>query len=383
MASRDYHIGLISGTSVDAIDCALGDFSGTTPVLVASHSEAIPAELRQRLLTHCSPDATTLPALGRMDVELGERFATGVLHLLDKAGVTPRDITAIGSHGQTLYHSPDGDFPFTLQIADPSVIAARTGIMTVADFRRMDMALGGQGAPLAPLFHQAAFHDPERRRAVLNLGGIANLTFLPGSPDEPVSGLDTGPASALMDGWILRHQGSTYDSDGHWARSGSVHAELLQQLLSDPYFARPAPKSTGREYFSSNWLDDRLRVTGLESLPPADVQATLLELSARTVADGLRWGDTRPEQLVVCGGGARNGALMQRLRELAPDIEVLDSGELGIAPDWVEGMTFAWLARQRLERRAVDCTRLTGASLPALLGGIYEPPGSAPSSHRE
>lgn len=383
MASRDYHIGLISGTSVDAIDCALGDFSGTTPVLVESHSEPIPADLRQRLLAHCSPDATTLPALGRMDVELGEHFAAAVLHLLDSNGLAPLDITAIGSHGQTLYHSPDSDFPFTLQIADPTVIAARTGITTVADFRRMDMALGGQGAPLAPLFHQAAFHDPDRRTAVLNLGGIANLTFLPASRDEPVSGLDTGPASALMDGWTLRHKGRPYDSDGNWARSGSVHSELLQHLLSDSYFARPAPKSTGREYFSSTWLDDGLRRTGLESLPPADVQATLLELSARTVVDGLRFGEARPQQLVVCGGGTRNGALMQRMRELARDIEMIDSGDLGIAADWVEGMTFAWLARQRLNRQAVDCTRLTGATSPARLGGVYEPPVSRPLSHRE
>lgn len=383
MAAREYHIGLISGTSVDAIDCALGDFSGVKPVLVASHSEPIPAELRQRLLSHCSPDTTTLPALGRMDVELGERFAEAVLHLLDSTGLTPQDITAVGSHGQTLYHSPDGVFPFTLQIADPSVIAARTGIVTVADFRRMDMALGGQGAPLAPLFHQAAFHDPGRRRAVLNLGGIANLTFLPASPQEPVSGLDTGPASALMDGWILRHQGSTYDSNGDWARSGSVHTGLLHHLLSDPYFTRPAPKSTGREYFSSIWLDEGLRATGTESLPPANVQATLLELSARTVVDGLRWGETRPEQLVACGGGTRNGALMGRLRELATGVEVIDSGELNIAPDWVEAMTFAWLGRRRLQRQAVDCTRLTGASLPALLGGIYEPPAPTALSHRE
>ncbi|MEX1196853.1 MAG: anhydro-N-acetylmuramic acid kinase [Pseudohongiellaceae bacterium] len=376
MAPHEYHIGLISGTSVDAIDCALGDFSGATPVLVASHSEPMPADLRQRLLAHCSADVTTLPALGRMDVELGERFAAAVLQMLDNNGLSPRDITTIGSHGQTLYHSPDGDFPFTLQIADPTIIAARTGIRTVADFRRMDMALGGQGAPLAPLFHQAAFHNPEHRRAVLNLGGIANLTFLPASREEPVSGLDTGPASALMDGWILKHQGKAYDSDGRWARSGSVHTDLLQHLLSDPYFVRPAPKSTGREYFSSTWLDDRLRRTGLDSLPPADVQATLLELSARTVIEGLRFGEARPEQLVVCGGGGRNGALMQRLRELARDIDVIDSGELGIPPDWVEGMTFAWLARRRWNRQAVDCTRLTGAASPALLGGIYEPPAS-------
>lgn len=376
MAARDYHIGLISGTSVDAIDCALGDFSGTRPVLVAAHSEPIPADLRRRLLAHCSPEATTLPALGRMDVELGERFADAVLHLLDRTGLSPRQITGIGSHGQTLYHSPDGDFPFTLQIADPSVIAARTGITTVADFRRMDMALGGQGAPLAPLFHQAAFHDPERHRAVLNLGGIANLTFLPGCRDEPVSGLDTGPASALMDGWILRHQDRRYDDNGEWARSGSVSTALLQHLSSDPYFARPAPKSTGREYFSSAWLDEGLQKAGLESLSPVDVQATLLELSARTVIDGLRWSQSRPEQLVVCGGGTGNGALMQRIRELATDIDVIDCGELGIAPDWVEAMTFAWLARKRLKRQAVDCTRLTGASLPAMLGGIYEPPAS-------
>jgi len=333
--------------------------------------------LRDQLLSHCSPDATSLPSLGTMDVKLGELFAHAATALLDEAGVSAESVRAIGSHGQTLYHSPDSQFPFTLQIADPNVIAARTGITTVADFRRMDMALGGQGAPLAPLFHQAAFHSDRQHRAILNLGGIANLTFLPSSPHSPVLGLDTGPASGLMDSWTWRHRGELYDKDGQWARSGTVHQGLLQHLLADPYFARPAPKSTGREYFSSRWLDQQLQGAGMTSLEPRDVQATLLELSARSVVDAFRLNEESPGQLVVCGGGAHNGALLHRIRELAPDTEVIDSERLGVAPDWVEAMAFAWLAKRRIQRRAVDCTRLTGARRPALLGGIYEPvPGS-------
>lgn len=374
MATLERYIGLISGTSVDAIDCILGDFSGSRPTLLQSHSEPVPAAMRQQLLSHCSPDATSLPSLGGMDVELGELFACAATALLDEAGVAAESVRAIGSHGQTLYHSPDSRFPFTLQIADPNVIAARTGITTVADFRRMDMALGGQGAPLAPLFHQAAFHSEQRRRAILNLGGIANLTFLPPSPRSPVLGLDTGPASGLMDDWICRHRGDLYDEDGQWAQSGAVHHGLLQQLMADPYFSRPAPKSTGREYFSSRWLDRQLQKAEMSALEPQDIQATLLELSARSVVDAFRFGGDTPEQLVVCGGGAHNSALIQRINELASATEVIDSEHLGVAPDWVEAMAFAWLAKRRLQHQAVDCTRLTGSRQPALLGGVYEPP---------
>ncbi len=374
MPPGELFIGLISGTSVDAVDCALCDFSRCDSPLLASHCEPIPAGLRNRLLAHSSPQTTTLSALGSMDVELGELFARAAMQLLGRSPHDRKAIRAIGSHGQTLYHSPDSPFPFTLQIADPNVIAARTGITTIADFRRMDMALGGQGAPLAPLFHQSIFRSPDRHRAILNLGGIANLTFLPKDPEQPVVGLDTGPASGLMDAWILRHRQKRFDKGGQWALSGSVHSALLQRLLADPYFNRPTPKSTGREYFSLQWLDHQLQQSGLTLLPAEDVQATLLEFSARTVVDGFLLTTAPPEQLVVCGGGIYNDALLRRIRTLAPQTEVFSSAELGIPPDWVEAMTFAWLAWRRVCGSTVDCTRLTGARQPALLGGLYEAP---------
>ncbi|MGM0634112.1 MAG: anhydro-N-acetylmuramic acid kinase, partial [Pseudomonadota bacterium] len=348
MPSGELFIGLISGTSVDAIDCALCDFSRPESPLLASHSEPVPAGLRDRLLAHCSPQATTLPALGSMDIELGELFARAAHQLMRHSRHGRKAIRAIGSHGQTLYHSPDSRFPFTLQIADPNVIAARTGITTIADFRRMDMALGGQGAPLAPLFHQSIFQSPGRHRAVLNLGGIANLTFLPKEPGQPVTGLDTGPASGLMDAWILRHRQKPFDGGGQWALSGSVDNTLLQCLLADPYFSRPAPKSTGREYFSLQWLDHRLQQSGPTPVAARDVQATLLEFSARTVVDGFRLTDAIPEQLVVSGGGVYNDALLQRISALAPRTDVISSADLGVPPDWVEAMTFAWLAWRRV-----------------------------------
>jgi len=370
MTEKVYFAGAISGTSMDGIDCALVDLAGARPELIHTHFTPMLEPLRQRLLTLCHPDTTNLVSLGSLDIEIGRQFATAINTLLDGAGVGPGQVRAIGSHGQTVYHQPEGDTPFTLQIGDPNTIACSTGITTVADFRRMDMAAGGQGAPLAPLFHQACFLHPTRNRAVLNVGGIANLTLLPAGDTGPVCGFDTGPANVLMDLWIQQHLGENYDQAGRWARSGNAHQELLQQCLSEPYFSRPHPKSTGRELFNPDWLHRRLDAVG--AMPPEDVQATLLELSARSISDALETAMPSCEEVILCGGGAHNTALLARLGELMGRARILTSDTLGIPADWVEAACFAWLAKQNLESRPVDCTRLTGACRPCVLGGRYQ-----------
>ena len=292
-------------------------------------------------------------------------FADAALALLREANVAPNTITALGSHGQTVCHRPSGPLPFTLQLGDPNVIAERTGIVTVADFRRADVAAGGQGAPLLPALHAAVLADPATPRAILNLGGIANLTLL--VPGKPVLGFDTGPANCLMDAWSLRVRGTPRDEGGAWARSGRVDAGLLQRLMDDPYFALPPPKSTGREYFNLDWLDARLP----GNLAPEDVQATLLQLSAHSIAVALRNGAPEIREVYACGGGVHNGALMDALRAALPGVKVDTSAALGLDPDFVEAVGFAWLARARLENVPGNLPSVTGARGPRVLGAVY------------
>ncbi len=273
----ELYIGLMSGTSMDAIDAALVDFAHGMR-LVGTHSIALPDELKARLITLAQPGPDEIERLGRIDIELGQLFAEAVRGVLESSEHHAAEIKAIGSHGQTIRHRPQGTYPFTLQITDPNTIAEATGITVVADFRRRDMAAGGQGAPLVPAFHASVFGHENHHRVVLNLGGIANFTLLPVGGE--VRGFDTGPANALMDAWCERHTGRAYDADGAFAASGQVDAALLARLLADPWFALPPPKSTGREHFHLDWLQARM---GETVLPPADVQATLLDLSARTV----------------------------------------------------------------------------------------------------
>ncbi len=369
MTAPDYYVGTISGTSMDGIDCALIDFNATEPVLVDTHFTPMPQPLRKRLLELCHGANTSLPELGSLDIEVGRCIAESINQLLAKASVVPSRVTAIGSHGQTVYHQPEGEFPFTLQIGDPNTISSATGIDTVADFRRMDMAAGGQGAPLAPLFHKARFAHQTRNRAVLNLGGIANLTLLPAGSQAPVSGFDTGPANVLMDIWINEHKGVNYDADGAWAASGKFDQALLDRCLADGWFSLQPPKSTGRELFNPQWLHQQLKP--FQHLAPEDVQRTLLEVSARSVADTLMQVMSDCDELLLCGGGARNTALVQRLDQLTGAVKVSGSDEHGVPADWMEAMCFAWLAKQNVESRAVDCTRLTGARRPCVLGGRY------------
>lgn len=372
------YIGLMSGTSADGIDATLIEIDSSGRTTLLGHFEAPhPADLRQDILALCQPGNNEVERLGQLDQRLGQAFAEAANQLLRQQGLTASAITAIGSHGQTVRHHPQGTlaYPFTLQIGDPNLIAELTGITTVADFRRRDMAVGGGGAPLVPAFHQAVFQSADERRVIINIGGMANVSDLSSLHGL---GFDTGPGNALLDGWVQRNQGSRYDADGRWAQTGRCCATLLQQLLQHPYFAAPPPKSTGREDFNLHWLDAQLAVHSKnqpgEALTAEDVQATLLELTAVSIIEAIDRHISHYDHLYVCGGGARNKALMERLSKLSKT-PVEDTAALGIAPQQVEGAAFAWLARQTLHRLPGNKPSATGARKAVVLGGIY-PAGS-------
>ena len=363
-ARAPLYLGLISGTSADGIDAALVRFAPRLQ-LVAAQTFAYPDALRERVLALARANVrVALADYGQLDTAIGECFADAALGLLRAAGVAPAAVAALGSHGQTVCHGPGGHHPFTLQIGDPNVIAERTGITTVADFRRADVAAGGQGAPLLPALHAAVFADAAVPRAILNLGGIANLTLL--VPGRPVLGFDTGPANCLLDAWSQRQRGTVRDDGGTWAASGRVDDDLLQALLADPYFALPSPKSTGRECFNLDWLDARLP----SGCAPADVQATLLRLTVRSIADALAR-QPRVRELYACGGGTHNPVLMAALGAALPDVRVDTTAALGLDPDFVEAAGFAWLARARLENLPGNLPAVTGARGPRVLGALY------------
>ena len=365
------YVGLISGTSMDGIDAVVVDLSCDHPASLGAETFPFDGELRTELDSlRADPDAFPTAALARLDARLGDALAAAALSVIDRAGLVPTDIAAIGSHGQTVLHRPDDARPHTLQIGDAHRIAAGTGITTVADFRRADLAAGGQGAPLAPLLHQAVFSHPGEHRAVLNLGGIANLTLLPA--DGSVSGFDTGPANCLLDDWYRRHHQDRFDAGGRWAGSGAVDPDWLQQLMGEPYFDRPAPKSTGIEHFSPRWLNERL--PDWAHSRPSDIQATLAELTARTVATAATGQDAAaPAVLFVCGGGVHNDDLLERIRDHLPTTSVTSTAEVDMDPDFVEAILFAWLARMRLAGVPIQTGPITGASAPVLAGTIFEP----------
>lgn len=360
------YLGLISGTSADAIDAALVEFDGDTPRTLATAATPYASDLRKRILDLAlGREVASFDRSGELDVEIGHAFAAAAEALIAQSGVDRTRIRAIGSHGQTLWHRPDAAHPFTLQLGDPNVIAERLRITTVADFRRRDLAAGGQGAPLAPAFHAACLSAPGEARAVLNLGGIANLTLL--TPGAAVRGFDTGPASGLMDAWCHQHTGAAFDRDGELAGQGRIDAALLARWMDDPFFKRPAPKSTGRETFQLQWLRKQLR--GGEAV--ADVQATLLALTARTVADALRRECPQATRVIACGGGVHNARLMAALRDVLAPITVETTAAHGIDPDYVEAIAFAWLARETLDGRPGNRPEVTGARGPRVLGAIW------------
>lgn len=365
----ELYIGLMSGTSMDAIDGVLVDFSQGIHLL-ATHSAPLPEPLREAIAALCLPGDDEIERMGRVDAALGEAFAAVAQALLEGSGHHAGTVRAIGSHGQTIRHRPHAEPAFTLQIGDPHRIAERTGIAVVADFRRRDIAAGGQGAPLVPAFHAGVFGGADCHRLVLNLGGIANITVLPAGDTAGVRGHDTGPANILMDAWCRLHKGQPYDSGGDWAASGDPLPGLLRELLAHPYFHRPAPKSTGREDFNLHWLRGHLNALGAEP-DPADVQATLLELTARSVADGVQALGLPGGELLMCGGGAFNDRLWQRLAALLPEWTLRSTAEFGLAPTWVEATAFAWLARQTLLGLPGNLAAVTGARGPRVLGSLH------------
>lgn len=369
-APERYYLGLISGTSADGIDAALvhfpDDCAHAAPHLVFGRTYAWEPALRARLVELGQHAATlTLDDVGELDVRVGRAFAKASRDAMDAAGIGAGQLEAIGSHGQTLRHRPHGEVPFTLQLGDPATIAERCGVRVVAEFRRRDVAAGGHGAPLVPAFHAATLHSPAEDRAVLNLGGIANVTLLP--KQGPVRGFDTGPANGLMDAWCLRHSGHTYDDNGAFARQGRVDEALLSRLLDESWFAKAPPKSTGRDQFHLPWVESNL--SGAES--PADVQATLLALSVRTIVQALVSAQPQTQRVIACGGGVHNAQLMDALTRAMPGVAVESSAPHGLDPDFVEAMAFAWLARETLAGRPGNLPAVTGAAGLRVLGAIY------------
>jgi anhydro-N-acetylmuramic acid kinase len=360
------YLGLISGTSMDAIDAALVDFEVAPLSIIATSATPFEPDLKRRISALIDQaDQVALDEVGQIDVELGRAFAQAALALMRTAGISADRVTAIGSHGQTLRHRPDLGVPFTWQIGDPNTLAEMTGVSVVADFRRRDVAAGGQGAPLLPVFHDQVFRSDDEDRVIANLGGIANITIL--TNDSSVTGFDTGPANRLLDAWIARHLGKDFDAGGAWAASGRVDDTLLNELLDEPYLRLAPPKSTGRELFNLPWLENKL---GLFSRPPCDVQATLQQFTARTLAAAVR--QYAPgAALYVCGGGAHNLALLDAIAALIAPSRVASTAALGLDPDYVEAVAFAWFAKRTLEGLTSSAGSVTGAQGARILGGVY------------
>ncbi len=367
--SGRHYVGAISGTSVDGLDLALIRVNRGRVEFLAGDTVAFPPDLQRELKAFGAAQHIELDRLGAVDRELGAFIGTSIIDFLERASM-PRDrVRAIGSHGQTIRHGPHGRWPFTIQIGDANTIAEVTAIDTYADFRRRDMAAGGQGAPLVPPFHAALFGSGRRERVVLNVGGIANITQLPRSRSRPLLGFDTGPGNALLDHWASTHLQRNFDDGGRWARSGQIVPDLLRALLAEPYLALPPPKSTGKELFNGAWLAKALAAH--PGVAPADVQATLVELTARTVADAIAQSTPECRTVIVCGGGRLNATLMDRLAALLSDCEVTTTDALGYNGDWIEAGAFAWLAYRAAIGKPGNAPAVTGAMGPRILGALH------------
>jgi anhydro-N-acetylmuramic acid kinase len=363
------YVGLMSGTSMDGIDAALVDCYSTKPHLVATHSKPWPDSIRQQIAQSRQLDDEAVFGLHELDRAIATHFAEATLELLAISGTRSNEIIAIGSHGQTIRHRPYADKPFSLQIGNGQHLADLTGIQTVYDFRRADIEAGGQGAPLASAFHNAVLRSRNENRCVLNIGGIANTTFLAREEALPVTGYDTGPGNNLMDGWIWRQRSLPFDDNGEWARSGRLDAELLIRLKADNYFQQPPPKSTGFEYFNQRWLNQHQ----VDALAAEDVQATLCELTASTIADAVHASTLTIDRVLVCGGGTHNSYGLERLQSCLGSIPLESTGMHGVPPDWVEAMAFAWLAQCFTENRPGNLPSVTGASEAVVLGTLASP----------
>ena len=362
-----YYIGLMSGTSMDGIDAALVELGDGNVDVLATCECDYPETLRHALLkAAATPVDQPLDNIGSLDRQVGDCFRDAALELMEKSGIARADVRAIGSHGQTVRHQPDAIRPYSLQIGNPATIATGTGIATVADFRSADIAAGGQGAPLVPPFHDWLFGRPGEYRVIANIGGIANITVLGGAE---VTGFDTGPGNTLLDRWIQKHRKTPFDRDGDWAASGDADDELLARLLSFGYFRLLPPKSTGLEDFNLDWLSEY----GVDALDPSNVQATLCELTARSLAQAIRQHAPDTSEVFVCGGGAHNAELMRRLARNLPETSIDTTAAAGLDPDWVEAVAFAWLAMRTMDGRTGNFPSVTGASRKVVLGTIHLP----------
>lgn len=361
----------MSGTSLDGIDIVITDFTQpNTCKLIAAQTFAMPVALHSKLAALINKPQCELCDLGELDTALGQLIAQSINHLLNIHHLSASDIAVIGSHGQTLYHSPSGNYPFSMQIGNASVIAQLTGITTVADFRQRDIAAGGQGAPLTPAFHAELFTDTQQDRAIVNIGGISNITLLFANNAQHVSGFDTGPGNVLLDGWIARHQQLDYDQQGQWALSGQCNDDLLALLHNDAYFQQAIPKSTGRELFNMAWLDKKLADFSA-TISAVDVQTTLVQLTATSIANDIKQYGDNTKAVFICGGGAHNDYLMSQLRQLLTGRQLDTTDTLGLHPDWVEACAFAWLANKTLTKQYGNLPSVTGATHPVVLGAIY------------
>ena len=372
-----YVMGLMSGTSLDGVDVVIADIDLPRNFsLLAAKTYPITDHLKKSLLALSQKkQLNELELYAGLDAEMGHLFADCCRQLIQESGIRAEEIYAIGSHGQTLRHYPDNQYPTTLQIGDPNIIAHKTNITTIADFRRRDMAAGGQGAPLVPPFHKAVFSDSTKNRAIVNIGGIANITFLPNSSsperENTVIGYDTGPGNGLMDDWCSRNFDCDYDRAGQLAAQGNVDQTLLSNMLNDCYFSQQLPKSTGREYFSYQWIEDLLQKTE-QQVSTIDTLSTLLELSCRSIVNEIKHLKPGVDEVLVCGGGAKNKQLMQRLQELMPEKIIASTEKFGLHPDWVEASAFAWLAHQTLNHLTSNLPSVTGADKNVILGGIWQ-----------
>jgi anhydro-N-acetylmuramic acid kinase len=353
----------MSGTSMDGIDAALVDFARAQPKLIATHSHQWPDDIQQELIKARGIADEHLHSLAALDLQTATIFADACSELLDKTSYQPRDIVAVGNHGQTIRHRPDIDKPFSLQIGNAARLAELTGINVISDFRTADIQAGGQGAPLAPAFHQAGLNNDEIDRVIVNIGGIANITVLPTDKKQQVIGFDCGPGNTLMDAWIAQHEQLHYDVDGRLAASGKTNAALLARLLMDDFFQLAPPKSTGFEYFNLQWLVKRID----KELSIADVQSTLCDLTATSIIRAINQYAQNTDEIFICGGGAHNKELMRRIQRLTK-CPVATTEVLGIHPDWVEAMAFAWLAYQHIHQQSGNLPSVTGAYKPVVLG---------------
>lgn len=366
----EFYIGVMSGTSLDGIDLAYCEVKEHNFELLHAGIYPFDKKLKNDILNIISTSAT-LKIIGEVDTRLGEMYADAIENFISENKIEKSKINAIGLHGQTLWHEPNSAHPFSMQLGNPNIVAAKTGVKVVSDFRRKDIALGGEGAPFAPAFHDYIFSRLNKKICVVNIGGMANLTIL----GDKLIGYDTGCGNVLMDYWSSRHNGLPYDEDGNWAKSGVMNADLLKIMLQEPYFSMEAPKSTGRELFNPEWIEKQLekfsqKKGGYFHIKNRDVQATLLELTVHSIVNEVK--KTSAKLLIVCGGGVKNGYLMERLKDELKEIEVASSDECRVSSEFMEAMAFAWLAHERLHKREVKLSSVTGASKDSILGALYE-----------